>query len=406
MKLPNDATEHLFTVSRKSSIIEIEKSYKREVFLELIKKHFSLDFKHKTLTIESPYHVASHPAELQRAPFFQTLYSGTQIQKLLLLTKFDFDDYYFYRKDSSAHLLPPQNLIFYGAPGTGKSYKIEYEILADIPEAQKERVSFHPEYDHASFVGSYQPLSDEEGNISYQFVPQAFSNIYVKAWQNPNKPYFLVVEEINRGNCAEIFGDIFQLLDRKSNYAITPQTNMQQYLIRELGKEHEGIKNGKMRLPTNLQLLATMNTSDQSLFPMDSAFKRRWDWKYMPINYNEDVSENASAAYWVALDDNQQFRWLDFIQKVNERYIKTNENLGEDKCIGNYFIKPDENIISLEAFINKAIFNLWIDVFQDEAITPFESGVTYNDFFPETINGKPLIEKMLKKLEITIHTIA
>lgn len=296
------------------------------------------------------------------------------------------------------------NLIFYGAPGTGKSYKIETEILKGVPETQKERVTFHPDYDNASFVGSYMPSSDDDGNIRYEFVPQVFTKIYVEAWQNPEKPYYLVIEEINRGNCAEIFGDIFQLLDRKSNYAITPKSALQSYLKKTLG-DSDGIKNGKMILPPNLQLLATMNTSDQSLFPMDSAFKRRWTWKYVPIDYNNNEDENPSVGFYVKLSENQIFSWLEFIEKVNDK-IKNNENLGEDKCIGNYFIKPDNKEILLEEFINKAIFYLWIDVFQEEEETPFESGTTYSDFFPEATKGKELVEKMLSKLDVSINNLA
>jgi hypothetical protein len=294
----------------------------------------------------------------------------------------------------------PQNQIFFGAPGTGKSHKIETEILKGVPEEQQERITFHPDYDNASFVGSYMPESDSNGNITYQFVAQVFTNIYVKAWQNLDKPYFLVIEEINRGNCAEIFGDIFQLLDRTSNYAITPKSALQKYLIKELKEKGlEGIKNGKMILPPNLQVLATMNTSDQSLFPMDSAFKRRWAWKYVPINYDRNEA-NLSASFAVRLDENHTFSWLDFIEKVNLNYIKNNENLGEDKCIGNYFIKPNDTEISLEEFINKVIFYLWNDVFKDEEETPFENGKAYSDFFPESTKGKDLVEAMLTKLEI------
>jgi hypothetical protein len=292
------------------------------------------------------------------------------------------------------------NQIFFGAPGTGKSHKIETEILKGVPEEQQERITFHPDYDNASFVGSYMPESDSNGNITYQFVAQVFTNIYVKAWQNLDKPYFLVIEEINRGNCAEIFGDIFQLLDRTSNYAITPKSALQKYLIKELKEKGlEGIKNGKMILPPNLQVLATMNTSDQSLFPMDSAFKRRWAWKYVPINYDRNEA-NLSASFAVRLDENHTFSWLDFIEKVNLNYIKNNENLGEDKCIGNYFIKPNDTEISLEEFINKVIFYLWNDVFKDEEETPFENGKAYSDFFPESTKGKDLVEAMLTKLEI------
>jgi hypothetical protein len=321
--------------------------------------------------------------------------------------KFDYSNEEFIENDEELleQIKIKPNQIFYGAPGTGKSHKIETEILKGIPQRQQERITFHPDYDNAAFVGSYMPMSDEADNIRYKFVPQVFTNIYVKAWKNLDKPYFLVIEEINRGNCAEIFGDIFQLLDRTSNYAITPKTALQKHLIEVLGEESDGIKNGKMILPPNLQLLATMNTSDQSLFPMDSAFKRRWTWKYVPIDYNKNEAENKSASFYVNLGDNRSFSWLDFIEKVNLDYIKINENLGEDKCIGNYFIKPNDTEISLEEFINKVIFYLWNDVFKDEDETPFEDGKSYSDFFPEDSNGKGLVELMLIKLKVSMNLI-
>ena len=293
-------------------------------------------------------------------------------------------------------LEPPTNKIYYGAPGTGKSHQIK-ELLKDVPEEQQERITFHPEYDNASFVGGYMPITEGE-DIKYKFVPQVFTNIYVKAWQNLDKPYYLVIEEINRGNCAEIFGEMFQLLDRTGGYSITPSQSLGEYLKKELGENHNGIKNGKMTLPNNLQLLATMNTSDQSLFPMDSAFKRRWTWKFVPINEEKNIEKNPSAAFFVRLDERQVFNWLDFILAVNQQ-IRSNPNLGADKCIGNYFIKPEDKEISLEEFINKAIFYLWVDVFQEETEKPFEDKDTFESFFPETTNGKQKVELMLKKLK-------
>lgn len=406
LKLTQKDVNYLFELPRNMIKIELENDYKKEKIFDLIKTTYKINSSHNTLTVEKPFSIISHPAELQRAPFFQTLYSGTQIQKLLILTKFDFDDYYVQQKIKTK-ISPPKNLIYYGAPGTGKSYKIETEVLNGVPQAQQERVTFHPDYDHAAFIGSYMPKSDTAGNITYQFVPQVFTNIYVKAWQNLGKAYFLVIEEINRGNCAEIFGDIFQLLDRRANYPITPKYALKEYLIENLERKgYGGIKDGKIVLPPNLQLLATMNTSDQSLFPMDSAFKRRWTWKYVPINYNKNEAENTSAGFYVDFGDGRIFSWLEFIEKMNKNFIKVNEYLGEDKCIGNYFIKPDDKAISLETFINKAIFYLWIDVFREEDETPFENGTTYSDFFPEESAGKSLVEKMVNKLGVKIENLS
>ncbi|MBF4470736.1 McrB family protein [Flavobacterium sp. HJJ] len=289
------------------------------------------------------------------------------------------------------------NTIYYGAPGTGKSFKVN-ETLKVLDKKYYERITFHPEYDNACFVGGYKPIS-RDGEIKYEFVPQVFTNIYTKAWLDLDNQYYLAIEEINRGNCAEIFGDIFQLLDRNSNYDVTPSSELQEHLIAELGVEHSGIKSG-LKLPPNLRLLATMNTSDQSLFPMDSAFKRRWNWEYIPICY-DDIPENESFEYRVKIDEATYFKWIDFIKNVNA-IIKTNPNLGMDKCIGNYFIKSDSKEISLKEFTNKAIFYLWNDVFKDEDSSDsiFAKDVSYEDFFPVETNGKDEVMRILEALKI------
>ena len=300
------------------------------------------------------------------------------------------------------------NTIFYGAPGTGKSHKVE-SILKVISDERKERVTFHPEYDNASFVGGYKPISElnsssGQDEVKYKFVPQVFINMYIKAWKDEASKYYLAIEEINRGNCAEIFGELFQLLDRNSNYSISPSKELREHLIKELGDSHDGIKGGKMKLPNNLILLATMNTSDQSLFPMDSAFKRRWAWEYIPINYsesNEDDSPNEAFKYIIKIDGARIIKWIDFIQVINS-HIKANSNLGMDKCIGNYFIKATDNEIGLEELINKVIFYLWNDVFKDEENSIFLENITYEDFFPIKTKGLENINKIIDKLQIPL----
>jgi MoxR-like ATPase len=302
-----------------------------------------------------------------------------------------------------------EQIIYYGAPGTGKSYKVE-QILKTIDSHFYERITFHPEFDNASFVGGYRPVSQEvtyldskneeytKHEVHYKFVPQAFANIYVKAWNDLDNQYYLAIEEINRGNCAEIFGDIFQLLDRKSNYTVSASNELKEHLNKFL-KNKDGISNG-LKLPPNLSIYATMNTSDQSLFPMDSAFKRRWNWEYIPICY-DDVPENESFEYKVEIDETTYFKWIDFIKNVNA-VIKSNQNLGMDKCIGNYFIKSDSKEITLNDFVNKAIFYLWNDVFKDEdsSDSVFEKGTSYEDFFPVNISGKNEVIKILEALKI------
>ena len=266
--------------------------------------------------------------------------------------------------------------IYYGAPGTGKSNKIE-EYTND---SNRIRTTFHPDSDYSTFVGAYKPTMEETGvtvagkketRIAYKYVPQAFLKAYVNAWnlieKGADSPYYLVIEEINRGNCAQIFGDLFQLLDRgdngESKYAICPDDDIKRFLAEEFKNATnipETIKKGEeMRLPSNLYIWATMNTSDQSLFPIDSAFKRRWDWEYMPI-------EKGNKEFVIEIGANK-YDWWKFISIINS---KIDEITGsEDKKLGYWFAKPvgDGTIISCNQFVSKVLFYLWNDVYRDYA---------------------------------------
>ena len=292
----------------------------------------------------------------------------------------------------------PINKIYFGSPGTGKSFRVT-EDLSKVDKVFQKRVTFHPEYDNASFIGSYKPTSND-GNIAYEFSPQIFTNIYVEACNDPEHQYYLIIEEINRGNCAEIFGELFQLLDRDTNYEITPSKELINYLDNNIPNS-KFYNDGKMLLPDNLSILATMNTSDQSLFPMDSAFKRRWEWEYIPINYSSDPKLNKSASYYIKLDATTIVKWVDFIEQINSR-IQDNPSLGMDKCIGNYFVKPNEkNEISIEAIIYKVVFYLWNDVFKDEPKNSiFKGKITYQDFFPINDKGEKLLRSILYDLKL------
>lgn len=255
-------------------------------------------------------------------------------------------------------------IIYYGAPGTGKSHCIDEKVNKD----NSIRTTFHPDSDYASFVGCYKPkakdLTDGGSEITYDFVPQAFTKAYIAAWKDISQPYYLMIEEINRGNCAQIFGDLFQLLDRRedgfSSYEIVPDTDLQQYLAKEFKDvdiDDEKIKTGEsMSLPSNLYILATMNTSDQSLFPIDSAFKRRWDWKYIPI---KNEGKNHKIVVGEATYD-----WWNFVKFVNDRIESVTDS--EDKQIGYWFAKAnEEGTISAETLVSKVLFYLWNDVFKD-----------------------------------------
>ena len=301
----------------------------------------------------------------------------------------------------------PSNLtlqqIYYGAPGTGKS-----KTIKDLTFGEDViRTTFHPDSDYASFVGTYKPITEEvdlrdcygkkvidddtkevvkEERIAYKFIPQAFLEAYVEAWKKlgSSKKQFLIIEEINRGNCAQIFGDLFQLLDRNeygfSDYPIVADKDMQKYLE----KEFEGweitnkdkinqlygeanmvsliLKGERLVLPSNLYIWATMNTSDQSLFPIDSAFKRRWDWKYVPIREGRDKETNAPLNWRINTGD-KQYDWWSFVSKINELIGSLTNS--EDKKLGYFFCKAKDGEIDADLFVSKVIFYLWNDVFKD-----------------------------------------
>lgn len=297
--------------------------------------------------------------------------------------------------------------ILYGAPGTGKSYTLENRFATS--ESNTFRTTFHPDSDYSSFVGCYKPMQSSRDNekITYQFVPQAFIKAYIRAWKlwvNANAEDLsvnLIIEEINRGNCAQIFGDIFQLLDRDdkgfSTYAIVTDEDIRTYLMRsffdivgdELFKQErfKNIATGEvMILPPNLNILATMNTSDQSLFPIDSAFKRRWDWEYIPIQYSpiDDVTKETIANKINI--KGTTYDWGEFIKAVNERIYQLTKS--EDKELGYFFVRPDDGIyITMQRFVSKVIFYLWSDIYKDYA------GRENSIFkFSEDSNGKNKID--------------
>ena len=258
----------------------------------------------------------------------------------------------------------PIQQILFGAPGTGKSHRLN--INKNITEHNSIRTTFHPDSDYSTFVGCYKPTKDEKsGEITYNFTPQAFTNAYVAAWKDLGNPFYLIIEEINRGNCAQIFGDIFQLLDRNeqgySSYKTTPDQDLMNYIKTKFSETNivdAEVKSGKkMQLPPNLHIWATMNTSDQSLFPIDSAFKRRWDWRYIPIDYTD-------KGHYIACGDTQ-YSWADFLQKVNDKVESVTQS--EDKKLGYWFMGngAEQKEITVDRFVSKVVFYLWNDVFKD-----------------------------------------
>lgn len=316
----------------------------------------------------------------------------------------------------------PRQIIYYGAPGTGKSHTIKKE--EDEGKITCIRTTFHPDSDYATFVGCYKPHKIKDSkDLTYEFVEQAFLEAYKQAWMNPKEEIALVIEEINRGNCAQVFGDIFQLLDRSddgwSTYPIKADTDIAEHLKglriqgytasmnKRFGLDKEGKDRypdrdwfGFMALPPNMSILATMNTSDQSLFPIDSAFKRRWDWKYIKIKKGK--KENGEELGWniqikdangepvKIIDENTTLSWWSFIQKVNE--IIASMTSSADKQLGYFFCKPSEKanetdekptIITADTLVGKVIFYLWNDVFKDYG---FEDASLFT--YQEEKNGK------------------
>lgn len=251
--------------------------------------------------------------------------------------------------------------IYYGCPGTGKSHQVkelteglkgEKTIKFEDGTTNVFRTTFHPDYDYATFVGCYKPVK-EDGVLDYKFVPQVFTNAYVAAKKNPETPIYLIIEEINRGNCAQIFGDLFQLLDREngvSKFPINAEEELMKYL-RDDAKLEDYIK---IALPANFNIYATMNTSDQSLFPMDSAFKRRWEMKYIKIDY---TNQEANYTFNVGGKD---YHWLEYLPCINDKITLATDS--EDKQMGEFFIRS--NMTATE-FKNKVMFYLWNDVCKD-----------------------------------------
>lgn len=300
--------------------------------------------------------------------------------------------------------------IYYGAPGTGKSF----EVKDTTKRYSTIRTTFHPDSDYSTFVGAYKPVMEEtpvygaqgvevakEKRITYSYVKQAFLKAYLGAWQKYSKggetaePQFLVIEEINRGNCAQIFGDLFQLLDRSDNgfstYPIEADSDLQNEIKKAFAEGGEyaiengldvddavdgytsnygetlsdDIKNGRvLLLPNNLYIWATMNTSDQSLFPIDSAFKRRWDWRYVKI---ADARKG-----WKIQCGNEYCDWWTFVKEINKKIAK--ETSSDDKKLGYFFCKPpkDSDTITEDKFVGKVLFYLWNDVFKDGDISLFK----------------------------------
>ena len=338
--------------------------------------------------------------------------------------------------------------IYYGAPGTGKSH-----IINELTKGESViRTTFHPDSDYSTFVGAYKPtmgllpICNELGQpmeigssvlhkeqIIYEFVDQAFLQAYVNAWKyyadnsEEIKKQYLIIEEINRGNCAQIFGDLFQLLDRNdygfSVYPINADKDMKKHLEKafkgvridnadSINQHYKGrnvvkevLDGDILLLPDNLYIWATMNTSDQSLFPIDSAFKRRWEWQYMPIGKGYD--ENGQEIKWAIEGATKKFSWWSFLEKINAQVGEVTQS--EDKKLGFFFCKATDGVISAEKFVGKVIFYLWNDVFKNNGLdgTIFQDAdgteLSFGKFYKSDMKGNAIVQK--DKVELFLNNL-
>ena len=252
------------------------------------------------------------------------------------------------------------------------------------------------EFDKGIAVGEELLKGTKKSRIVYNFIPQTFLNAYMQAYRKPNENVYLIIEEINRGNCAQIFGDLFQLLDRDeygvSEYTIKADADLKAFLVDEMGKDSDAIKDGELCLPSNLYIYATMNTSDQSLFPIDSAFKRRWDWEYEPIKY-----KNTN---WVIDIQGKTYSWVSFQKEINRRIFEATSS--EDKMLGDYFVNPSDGIITEKMLLNKILFYLWNDVCKDGEGDIFKVSDTEDVSFSELYGdgGKQKLMDMMDYLHV------
>lgn len=351
------------------------------------------------------------------------------------------------KNQDKADNLPLQQ-IYYGAPGTGKSHTINEQTEGE----EVIRTTFHPDSDYSTFVGAYkptmglQPICDELGQpvqiagekfykeqIVYEFVDQAFLQAYIQAWKfyaenaESVKKHYLIIEEINRGNCAQIFGDLFQLLDRNDyGFSVYP-INADKDMKKQLAKAFKGLSIDKadsinqhykdrdvvkevlegeiLLLPDNLYIWATMNTSDQSLFPIDSAFKRRWEWQYMPIGKGYDKS--GEEIKWAIEGETKKYSWWSFLEKINAQIGEATQS--EDKKLGFFFCKGTDGVISAEKFVGKVIFYLWNDVFKNNG---FEGPIfkdtdgtelSFAKFYDSDTKGNAIVKK--DKVELFLKNL-
>ncbi len=262
--------------------------------------------------------------------------------------------------DESVRIDGGKNVILYGVPGSGKSYTLQRDYCKD--NSVVEKIVFHPDYSYSDFVGQIMPSVDESGIVSYKFNPGPFTNILKKAYHTPQTKHVLVIDEINRGNAPAIFGEIFQLLDRLKEDKDGFKKGSSEYAINnvDIANIVHNDKNARIRIPSNLWIVATMNTSDQNVFTLDTAFQRRFSMQLIENSF-EKVADGFKNMKILDTD----ITWQKFCTTINEKIAQSNEGLSsmEDKRFGVYFVNSDD-LKSKENFAHKVIKYLWDDVFK------------------------------------------
>ncbi|GAA7567015.1 hypothetical protein HpMMM14_11110 [Helicobacter pylori] len=262
--------------------------------------------------------------------------------------------------DESVRIDGGKNIILYGVPGSGKSYTLQRDYCND--NSVVEKIVFHPDYSYSDFVGQIMPSVDDSGIVSYKFNPGLFTNILKKAYHNPQIRHVLVIDEINRGNAPAIFGEIFQLLDRLKHDKNGFKKGSSEYAINNMDIANivHNDKNASIRIPSNLWIIATMNTSDQNVFTLDTAFQRRFSMQLIENSF-ENVDDDFKNMKILDTD----ITWQKFCTTINEKIAQNNEGLSsmEDKRFGVYFVNIDD-LKSKENFAHKVIKYLWDDVFK------------------------------------------
>lgn len=318
--------------------------------------------------------------------------------------------------ETTKGIIPSSNILLYGVPGCGKSYYVEQNYESKVEEGFTIRVVFHPDYTYSDFVGQVMPIlktipneqGEDEKKLQYEFIPGPFTKILQTAYSEPDQQCLLIIEELNRGNAPAIFGEIFQLLDRydngESKYGIY-NADIAKYAYKELKKydgwEEEAVAKESIKLPPNLTIVATMNTSDQNVFTMDTAFQRRWQMKHIPNRFTGESLDEKTINHVAKHLPNSEISWGVFAQTINKKMHTANLGFGgtEDKSLGVYFA-TDNDLDDAERFAEKVLKYLWDDAFKlgrKELFNDCSQGLSAVIEAYEDAKGDPLKKVLIQR---------